>query len=114
MFKCIVTNYGPGRNSFPTRIGNLSIGKLKELRITDRGVFEDLKRFEESDKLGFKVVVDDENGHPTAQADAGKDLTAHSINELRSIAAGKGVKGVFTMTKVALIKILKEEQNGTR
>ena len=114
MFECIVTNYGPGRSPFPTRIGNLSIGRLEEFKITDRGVFEDLKRFEQSDKLGFKMVVDDENGHPTAQADTGIDFAAHSINELRSIAAGKGVKGVFAMTKSALIKILKEEQNGTR
>jgi len=114
MFECIVTNYGPGRSPFPTRIGNLSIGRLRELKITDRGVFEDLKHFEESDKLGFKVVVDDENGHPTASADTGKNFGACPINELRSIAAGKGIRGVFTMTKIALIKILKEEQNGTR
>lgn len=114
MFRCIVTNYGNARMPFPTRIGNLSIGRLRELSITDRGVYEDLKRFEKSAKLGFKVVVDDENGHPPAQADPGIDYGALPINELRSIASGKGVKKAFFMKKVDLIKILKEEQNGTR
>ena len=94
---------------FPTRIGNLSIGRLKELKVTDRGVYEDLKRFEFSDKLGFKVIVDDENGHPPASADPGIDLAALTINELRSIASGKGVKNTFSMRKVDLIKTLKEK-----
>jgi len=94
---------------FPTRIGNLSIGRFEELPITDRGVYEDLKRFEQSDKLGFKVEVDDENGHPPAPADSGTDYGALTINELRKIAAGKGVKGAFFMKKVDLIKLLKED-----
>jgi len=94
---------------FPTRIGNLHIGRLKSLSVTDRGVFKDLKRFEKSDKLGFKVVVDDENGHPPAQAESGTDYSALTINELRSIASGKGVKKVSFMKKKDLIKILKEE-----
>jgi len=95
---------------FPTRIGNLHIGRLKSLKVTSRGVFEDLKRFEKSDKLGFKVVVDDENGHPPAQAESGTtDYGALTINELRSIASGKGVKNTFVMKKVDLIKSLKEE-----
>ncbi len=93
---------------FPTRIGNLSIGRLRELKVTDRGVFEDLKRFEFSDKLGFKVEVDDENGHPPASADPGIDFGALPINELRRLASGKGVKGAFYMKKADLIKTLKE------
>jgi len=109
MYRCIVTNYGNARRPFPTRIGNLSIGRLEELSVDDRGVVEDLKRFEKSDKLGFKVVVDDENGHPPAQADSGTDYSALTINELRSIASGKGVKGAFFMKKADLIKILKED-----
>jgi len=99
---------------FPTRIGNLHIGRLKGLEISDRGVFEDLKRFEKSDKLGFKVVVDDENGQTPAQADSATDYGALTINELRSIASGKGVKGAFFLKKADLIKILKEDYNGTR
>jgi len=94
---------------FPTRIGNLSIGRLRELTITDRGVFEDLKRYEKSERLGFKVEVDDENGHPPASADPGIDYGALTINELRGIASGKGVKGTFSMKKVDLIKTLKEK-----
>lgn len=94
---------------FPTRIGNLSIGRLRELKVTDRGVYDDLKRFEVSDKLGFKVEVDDENGHPPASAEPGIDYGALTINELRSIASGKGVKNTFSMKKVDLIKSLKEE-----
>lgn len=94
---------------FPTRIGNLSIGRLRELSITDRGVYEDLKRFEKSERLGFKVEVDDENGHPPASADPGIDYDALTINELRSLASGKGVKGAFYMKKVDLIKTLKEK-----
>jgi len=94
---------------FPTRIGNLSIGRLRELSITDRGVYEDLKRFEKSERLGFKVEVDDENGHPPASADPGIDYSALTINELRRIASGKGVKGAFFLKKVDLIKTLKEK-----
>ncbi len=94
---------------FPTRIGNLSIGNLRELKVTDRGVYEDLKRFEVSNKLGFKVIVDDENGHPPATADPGIDMAALPINELRRIASGKGVKGAFFMKKADLIKTLKEK-----
>lgn len=93
---------------FPTRIGNLSIGRLRELEVKDRGVYEDLKRFEFSGKLGFKVIVDDENGHPPASADPGIDYAALPINELRRIASGKGVKGAFYMKKADLIKTLKE------
>jgi hypothetical protein len=109
MFEVIVTNYGNARMPFPTRIGNLSIGRLRELKVTDRGVYEDLKRFEISAKLGFKVVVDDENGHSPASADPGIDFGAYSINELRSIASGKGVKKVWLFKKADLIKILKED-----
>ena len=94
---------------FPTRIGNLSIGRLRELKVIDRGVYEDLKRFEFSDKLGFKVIVDDENGHPPASADPGIDMAALPINELRRIASGKGVKGAFFMKKADIIKTLKEK-----
>jgi len=109
MFECIVTNYGNARKPFPTRIGNIHIGKLQAVPISDRGVFADLKRYEKSDKLGFKVVVDDENGQQTTPAKAGTDYGAYTINELRSIASGKGIKGSFKMTKAALIKILEEE-----
>jgi len=94
---------------FPTRIGNLSIGRLEEFLVTDRRVYEDLKRFEKSDKLGFKVEVDDENGHSPASADPEIDYDALTINELRSIASGKGVKKVCFIKKVDLIKILKED-----
>lgn len=94
---------------FPTRIGNLSIGRMQELPVTDRGVYEDLKLFEKSAKLGFKVEVDDENGHPPASAEPGIDYGALTINELRSIASGKGVKGAFYMKKADLIKTLKEK-----
>ena len=109
MFECIVTNYGNARKPFPTRIGNLHIGRFKECKISDRGVFADLKRFEKSAKLGFKVVGDDENGQQTTPAKAGTDYGAYTINELRRLASGKGIKGTFKMTKAALIKLLKED-----
>jgi len=114
MFQCTVTNYGFGRVTFPTRIGNLYLGPLEPFPIKDRGVYEDLKRFEKSDKLGFEVAVDDENGQQPARPGSGIDYVAMSINELRSIAAGRGVKDAFYMKKVDLIKTLKEENNGTR
>ena len=94
---------------FPTRIGNMSIGRLRPVTVTDRGVYDDLKRYEKSERLGFKVEVDDENGHPPASADPGIDCDALPINELRSIASGKGVKGAFFMKKADLIKTLKEK-----
>lgn len=109
----MVTNYGFGRVSFPTRIGNLYIGPLESLPIKDRGVYEDLKRFEKSDKLGFKVAVDDENGQQPTRPGSGIDYVDCPINELRSIAAGRGVKKAFFMKKAELIQKL-EETNGTR
>ncbi len=104
----MVTNYGYGRKTFPTRIGNLFIDRLRPYPIYDRGVIEDLKRFESTDKLGFKVVVDDENGHPPTRPQSGIDYVAYSINELRSIAAGKGFKEAFFMKKAEIIKKLEE------
>lgn len=120
MYSCIVTNYGFRRKTFPTRIGNLFINRLSPMEINDekfadsRGVVEDLRVFEQSDKLGFEVVVDDENGHPSpTRPSPGIDYAAYHINELRKIAAGLGVRGVFFMKKAEIIQLL-EEQNGTR
>jgi len=79
-----------------------------------RGIVEDLRFFEQSDKLGFEVVVDDENGHPSpTRINSGIDYTAYHINELRKQAAGLGVKGVFFMKKAEIIQKM-EEQNGSR
>lgn len=122
MFNCIVTNYGKSRTTFPTRIGNLYIARRIPYTIYDnpqngahgafhleaRGIVEDLKRFEKSDMLGFEVVVDAENGHPSEEPTIDY-ATGHSINELRSIAAGRGVKKAFFMTKAQIIQILKEK-----
>jgi hypothetical protein len=120
MYSCTVTNYGSRRKTFPTRIGNLFIDQLRPMEISDakfadpRGVIEDLKVFEQSEKLGFEVVVDDENGHPSpTRQEPGIDYAAFHINELRKRAAGLGVKGVFFKKKAEIIQIL-EEQNGTR
>jgi len=122
MYHCRVTNYGQGRNTFPTRIGNLFIGRRIPYDICDdeslkthglvhgdaRGIVEDLRVFEKLDKLGFETVVDDENGHPSKEPVIDYAI-GHSINELRSIAAGRGVKGAFFMSKAQLIQILKED-----
>lgn len=122
MFHCIVTNYGNSRITFPTRIGDLYIARRIPYALYDspqngahgafhveaRGIVEDLKRFEKSDMLGFEVVVDDENGHPSEEPTIDY-ATGHSINELRVIAAGRGVKRVFFMKKAQLIQILQEE-----
>ncbi len=111
MFRCEVTNYGYVRKTFPTRKGNLFLDRLRPLVIEDRGVYVDLKRFEASDKLGFQVVVDDENGrHPARSEKSGIDYVAYSINELRSIATGKGIKGAFFLRKADLIKKLEEDK----
>lgn len=113
MYHCKVINYGYGRRTFPTRIGNLYIDWLRPFEIREgkiddpQGVVADLRVFEQSDKLVFEVVVDDENGQ-SAQQPGAVDYAGHSINELRSIAAGKGVKGVFYMKKPDLIQILQE------
>ena len=109
--RCIVTNYGYGRMTFPTRIGNLFINRLMPYEVCDKGVLEDLKRFEQSDHLGFEIL---EPSRPEAPAplSQGVDYSDCRINELRAIAAGKGVKGTFSMKKVDLIQKL-EEQHGT-
>lgn len=120
MYSCTVTKYGGGRTTFPTRIGNLFINRLTPLEINDkkfadpRDIVKDLRVFEQSDKLGFEVAVDDENGRPPpTRPRPGIDYTAYHINELRKIAAGLGAKGVFFMKKIEIIQFL-EEQNGTR
>ncbi len=44
------------------------------------------------------------------------DFSGYRINELRSMAANRNIKGSFTMKKVDLIKLLKktEDKNGTK
>jgi len=107
-----VTNYGYGRKTFPTRIGNIFIERLMPFDVDDEGVLEDLKVFEQSDKLGFEVI---EPSRPEAPEPPRQkvDYGGFRINELRAIAAEMGVKGTFSMKKVDLIKIL-EDKNATR
>lgn len=111
MMLATVTNYGYGRKTFPTRIGNIYLERLMPFEIHDEGVLEDLRVFEQSDMLGFEIK---EASRPEAPVPLRStiDYSGYRINELRSIAAEKGVKGVFRMRKVDLIKIL-EEKNGT-
>jgi len=98
-----VINYGYGRKSFPTRVGNLFIDRLKPFPVTDPGVLEDLKRFEKSDKLGFSIKERDWKS---------SEFAKRPINDLRRTATQMGIKGVFTMKKSELIQNL-EEYNGT-
>jgi len=109
--RCIVTNYGYGRMTFPTRIGNLFINRLMPYEVCDEGVLEDLKRFEQSDHLEFEII---RPSRPEAPEPLPQDIdySGYRINELRAIVAGKGVKGTFSMKKVDLIKKL-EEKHGT-
>jgi len=106
-----VTNYGYGRKTFPTRIGNIYLERLMPFNVDDKGVLEDLKVFEQSDKLGFEVI---EPSRPEAPVPLTQKFgySGYRINELRAIAAEKGIKGVFRMRKVDLIQIL-EEKHGT-
>ncbi len=108
--RCIVTNYGYGRMTFPTRIGNLFINRLMPYEVCDEGVLEDLKRFEQSDHLGFEIK---ESSRPEAPKSLSQiNYSDYRINELRAIVAGRGVEGAFFMKKVDLIKKL-EEKHGT-
>ena len=109
---CVVTNYGYGRKTFPTRIGNIYLERLQPFDVFDKGVLDDLKVFEQSDKLGFDFL---EPSRPEAPVPLPQKFgySGYRINELRSIAAGKGVKGTFSMKKVDLIQKLKEDKHGT-
>jgi len=111
MMQCIVTNYGRPR-AFPTRIGNIFLNRHEPTEVCDEGLLEDLKRFKHTELLGFEVI---ESSRPEAPAPLrqGVDYSGCRINELRAIAAGKGVKGTFSMKKVDLIKKL-EDKHGTR
>ncbi len=107
-----VTNYGYGRKTFPTRIGNIYLERLIPFDIDNKGVLDDLKVFEQTDKLGFEIL---EPSRPEAPVPLRPmvDYSGYRINELRAIAAEKGIKGVFRMRKVDLIQIL-EDKHGTR
>lgn len=106
-----VTNYGYGRKTFPTRIGNIYLDRLMPFDVDDEGVLDDLKVFEQSDKLGFEII---EPRRPEAPVPLRPtvDYSGYRINELHAIAAEKGIKGVFRMRKVDLIQIL-EDKHGT-
>jgi len=101
--KCVVINYGYGRKSFPTRVGNLFINRLVPFTTDDMGVVEDLRRFEYVNKLTFEFIED-----KIAVDYYGKT----PIWELRKAAAGLGIKGCFYMRKPEIIKLL-EENNAT-
>ena len=109
---CIVTNYGYGRKTFPTRIGDIYLGRLMPFDVHDKGVLEDLRKFEQSDMLGFEIV---EPSRPEAPVPPRPkfDYGGYRINELRAIARERGIKGTFSMKKVDLIKILTEDKNAT-
>jgi hypothetical protein len=78
--------------------------------VCDEGVLEDLKRFEQSDHLGFEIK---ESSRPEAPKSLSQiNYSDYRINELRAIVAGRGVEGAFFMKKVDLIKKL-EEKHGT-
>ena len=123
--QCIVINYGRPR-AFPTRAGNIFLNRHEPTEVCDEGVLDDLKRFEKSDLLSIEVL---EPSRPEAPAPLsqgvdysgcrinelrgwemlwGVDYSGCRINELRAIAAGRGVKGTFSMKKVDLIKKLEE------
>lgn len=99
-----VINYGYERKSFPTRVGNLFIDRLMPFPVSDPGVLEDLKHFEQSDCLGFEEV------EPLRKATC--EFDGLSINELRKAATRAGIKGSFYMKKPEIIKQL-EDNNAT-
>ncbi len=97
--------------TFPTRIGNLFINRLMPYEVCDEGVLEDLKRFEQSDHLGFEIIKSSKPEAPKSLPQV-INYSDYRINELRAIVAGRGVKGAFFMKKADLIKKL-EEKHGT-
>ena len=109
--RCTVINYGNYRKTFPTRIGNLFIDRLVPYEVCDEGVLEDLRRFEQSDFLEFKVIESSKPEAPEPPRPS-VDYGGYRINELRAIAAESGMKGTFSMKKADLIKKL-EEKNVT-
>ena len=97
--KCVVINYGYGRKSFPTRVGNLFINRMVPFTTDDMGVVEDLRRFEHVNKLTFEFI-EDKNA---------EDYEKTPIWELRKAAAGLGIKGCFCMRKPEIIRLLEEK-----
>ena len=108
--KGIITNYGRPR-TFPTRAGNIFLDRLLPLEVCDEGVLDDLKQFEQSALLTFEIL---EPSPPEAPAPLtqGVDYSGCRINELRAIAAGKGIKDAFRMKKVDLIQQIEGEVFG--
>jgi len=63
------------------------------------------------------MVSDEREGNPLGQEFIQKetqkiDYTTYNINELRSIATGKGIKDAFFLTKEVLIKRIKAKLRG--
>ncbi len=76
----------------------------------EKSVAKEPKRLEDADISSFKVSNDMEFPNQDFIQDREEvDYTAFSLNGLRSIAKGKGIKVAFSVTKGELIKKLKSK-----
>lgn len=95
-----------------TELGYIQIGKGSFILKDDRNkaTAKKTKPIEDTDISSFKVSNDMEFPNQDFIQDREEaSYTAFSLNELRSIAKGKGIKVAFSMTKGELIKKLKSK-----
>ena len=118
----IVTNFGRPR-VFPCRQGNLWFNRLSPVEVRDREVIKELQKYNERRDIQLKIELIKDPIYPGKKIekeivsemkyiefdDFKMNYTKFKIQQLRSMAAAKGIKGTFKMTKKLLIEKLEEK-----
>jgi len=89
-----IINFGATR-AIPTRQGPFYLNRLEVYKVSDPGLIKDVEAFMRRSDSRVKIEVDKKGV-----------LEGKRIQELRKLAAKKGLKNVFTMKKKTLIENL--------
>lgn len=118
----IVTNFGRPR-VFPSCQGNLWLNRLAPVEVRDPKLIEQLRKYNERRDIQLEIKIVEDPLYPGkkikeevktkikyADFDEFKmDYSQFKIQQLRSMAGAKGIKGTFKMTKKLLIEKLEEK-----
>lgn len=118
----IVTNFGRPR-VFPCSQGNLWLNMLAPIEVRDPEVIMQLQKYNQRRDIQLEIKLIKDPIYPGEKM--GKEIetdmkyvefdefkmeySKFKITQLRSMAAAKGIKGTFKMTKKLLIEKLEEK-----